>query len=346
MVTELKAYGVFQKVEDLAQRLSMHAYNFVYNETNNAVESFNAQVAKFIGGKRVNFSQRGSYLARCAAAVVSYNTGVLQSAVHQYIFDTDANPEIVHLEEIRRKRNLIRLERKIKKKRSTKPKISKQDAYYGENCQKVDMNEEEFKEAKIIFFKALELSEVEKDTLEKDTILQSGSPLWLETRRKLLTASWFATVCKRRATTECGPLIKQILYGKDLSNVPSIKHGRSHEETAIRELEIALNNRIEKCGLFIDREFTFLGAMPDGKCQLGIVEIKCPSSAYEMEPEDAIKLKKVDFWLPTANNTYKINTKHKWYYQIQGQLRITRQDTCVFAIWTGPGKIKYQCIER
>lgn len=344
MVPELTAYGVFQKVEDLAQRLSLHSCSFVYNETNNAVESFNARVAKFIGGKRVNFTQRGSYLARCAAAVVSYNTGVLQSAVHKYIFGTDANPEIVRLEKLRQNLNQKRHNRKIKKKKNPKPSASK-DAYYGESCQKVDMNEEEFEEAKNKFLNALELSETEKVNLERDTVLQSGSTLWLETRRKLLTASWFAAVCKRRITTECGPLIKQILYQKDLSNIPSIKHGRSNEATAIRELAAILNMPIEKCGLFIDREFPFLGATPDGKCEIGIIEIKCPSSAYGLEPDDAIKLKKVDFWLP-SDNLFTVNKKHKWYYQIQGQLRITRQDTCVFAIWTGPGKVKYEYIQR
>ncbi|XP_063891672.1 uncharacterized protein LOC126056108 [Helicoverpa armigera] len=203
-----------------------------------------------------------------------------------------ANPEIVRLEKLRQNLNQKRHNRKIKKKKNPKPSASK-DAYYGESCQKVDMNEEEFEEAKNKFLNALELSETEKVNLERDTVLQSGSTLWLETRRKLLTASWFAAVCKRRITTECGPLIKQILYQKDLSNIPSIKHGRSNEATAIRELAAILNMPIEKCGLFIDREFPFLGATPDGKCEIGIIEIKCPSSAYGLEPDDAIKLKKL-----------------------------------------------------
>lgn len=93
--------------------MSLHAYSFVYNVTNNAVESFNGRVAKFIGDKRVNFTQRGSYLARCAAAVISYNTGVLQSVVHKFIFDTKANPQIVQLEKIRQKIN----ERRLKKRK-------------------------------------------------------------------------------------------------------------------------------------------------------------------------------------------------------------------------------------
>lgn len=97
--------------------------------------------------------------------------------------------------------------------------------------------------------------------------------------------------------------------------------------------------------LTIDEEFSFLGASPDGKCEFGIVEVKCPSSAYEMDPEEAIKQKKVDFWLHTSGK-FVVNKKHKWFYQIQGQLRITGQNSCVFAIWTGHGKIKYEIIKK
>ncbi|CAG4981676.1 unnamed protein product [Colias eurytheme] len=45
-VPELVAFGVFQKLTDLAYKLSQHAYSFAYNETNNSVESFKATFAK------------------------------------------------------------------------------------------------------------------------------------------------------------------------------------------------------------------------------------------------------------------------------------------------------------
>ncbi|XP_022836891.1 uncharacterized protein LOC111364270, partial [Spodoptera litura] len=281
MVPELKANGVFQKIEDLAHRLSFHAYSFVHNETNNLVESFNARVAKFVGGKRVNFSQRRSYAGRCAAAVISYNSGALQSTVHKYIFGTEANHEIVRLETIRQKLNVKIMEKRIKKRKVIKHTTNK-DVHYGEECQKVDMDDKQYATAKREFLLRLEITPEEKDKIEQDTILQSASPLWLETRRKLLTASWFSTVCKRRPSSNCAPLVKQILYGKDLGNVPSIKHGKDNEYTALRELEQVLQTNILQCGLSIDKEISFLGASPDGKCEHGIVEIKCPSSAYGM----------------------------------------------------------------
>ena len=175
LVPELKANGMFQKVEGLALRLPFHAYSFVHNETNNMVESFNARVAKFVGGKRVNFSQRRSYAGRCAAAVISYNSGKLQSTVHKYIFGTEANREIIKLESYRQQLNLKRLEKNVKKKKVFKATPSR-DLHYGEECQKVDMDDKEYQATKTEFLLRLEISLEEKDKIEQDTILQSASP--------------------------------------------------------------------------------------------------------------------------------------------------------------------------
>lgn len=344
-VPELVAFGVFQKLTDLAYRLSQQAFSFAYNETNNLVESFNARVAKYVGGKRVNYSLKGSYSGRCAAAVISFNTGgTLQTYVHKFIFKTDANEQIIQLENKRKNHNYRR--KNIKKKKTLK-NVPAKDAHYGVHCQKPDMDAHKFREKKQDFLKALVLSKEERNSLERSTVLQSASPKWLETRRKLLTASWFARVCKRRANTNCASLVKQILYGNDLSNVPSIKHGRTNEHTALQELKCALNLNIQECGLFIDDEFSFLGATPDGKCELGIVEVKCPSSAYnlKLDPEEAIKQKKIDFWV-YRSDAFTVNKKSKWFYQVQGQLRVTGQDMCVFAVWTGVGKLKYEVVKR
>ena len=66
-----------------------------------------------------------------------------------------------------------------------------------------------------------------------------------------------------------------------------------------------------------------------------------------MEPEEAKRQKKIDFWKYASNsNQLVVNTKHKWYFQIQGQLRITGEKTYVFAVWTGHGKIKYEFIAK
>jgi hypothetical protein len=44
-----------------------------------------------------------------------------------------------------------------------------------------------------------------------------------------------------------------------------------------------------------------------------------------MKIEEAIERKKNNFW---NKNDHSINKKHAWYYQIQGQLHVTKRKTC------------------
>lgn len=75
----------------------------------------------------------------------------------------------------------------------------------------------------------------------------------------------------------------------------------------------------------------------------GVVEIKCPSSAFGLEADDAISQKKIKFW--NADGT--INERHDWFYQIQGQLHITKRNYCLLAVWTGKNiKIKTEKVIR
>ncbi|KAL4713079.1 hypothetical protein ACJJTC_001133 [Scirpophaga incertulas] len=86
-----------------------------------------------------------------------------------------------------------------------------------------------------------------REEVERSTILQAESALWLELRRCLVTVSSF---------------------GKQLENQQNIIN--------------------QKCGLFIDEKFFFLGASPDGIFEEGIIEIKCPISAFGMNVEDVV----------------------------------------------------------
>lgn len=67
---------------------------------------------------------------------------------------------------------------------------------------------------------------------------------------------------------------------------------------------------MQKCGLFIDQKYFFLGASPDGLFEEGIVEMKCPYSARNMDAEQAILQKKIKFWkidgsVNTTTGTFK-----------------------------------------
>ncbi|GBP90191.1 hypothetical protein EVAR_64173_1 [Eumeta japonica] len=51
----------------------------------NVVERFNSVVAKIVGGKRINFSLRRGYRARCSAAVLSFNNPHPRHTLHKKI---------------------------------------------------------------------------------------------------------------------------------------------------------------------------------------------------------------------------------------------------------------------
>lgn len=181
--------------------------------------------------------------------------------------------------------------------------------------------------------------------LERETFLQRDSALWLHERRKRLTASNFGSVCNKLPSTKCDSLIKSILY-RHFDN-DALSYGRQHEHDAIESLKLSLATDVRKCGFFVDKEMPYLGATPDGLVgDDGIVEIKCPSSCQILTPEDAVTNKKFTFWVKDKK-TQKIslNKKHKYYFQVQGQLHITEKKYCFFAMWTPKG-IKIEKIER
>lgn len=51
--------GLFRDILGARNIVAHHAQSLIYNVNNNAVEGFNSVVAKYVGGKRVNFSSRG-----------------------------------------------------------------------------------------------------------------------------------------------------------------------------------------------------------------------------------------------------------------------------------------------
>jgi len=52
---------------------------------NNACEQFNSVINKFLGGKRINFTQKNSYSTRVQAAVESYNSGQYLRSIKKYV---------------------------------------------------------------------------------------------------------------------------------------------------------------------------------------------------------------------------------------------------------------------
>lgn len=58
----------------------------------------------------------------------------------------------------------------------------------------------------------------------------------------------------------------------------------SHAISKLEELNIEKNMKVEKCGLFIDKDHYMLGATPAGLVadEHTIVEVKCPISTHNI----------------------------------------------------------------
>lgn len=182
--------------------------------------------------------------------------------------------------------------------------------------------------------------------LEYVTRDQHANPQCHLIRQKLLTASNFGKVCCRRETTSCQNLVKTILYPPQLRST-AVEWGKEKEIEAREELQAELGIKINNCVLFIDSEFPYLAATPDGIIgDDGIVEIKCPYAVRQVSPVDAIRNNVADLHrIFDKTDDTRMNQRHLYYFQVQGQLHITQREYCVFAIWT-PFGLKYTIVER
>lgn len=341
LVPEVKQ--LMQKLIAISSSLAFNSRSLLHNLNNNRAEQFNATVAKYVGGKRINYSLKNSYALRCYAAVVAFNTGKPISQFYKTIFNSSPSKATKKFEVQKCQTNC---------KKTDKPKFRRKLVYhnncvdYGESCQRPDMSEEQYLQAKTVFLQNLKSQVEQRHDIERETILQAESALWLELRRCLLTASNFSKICKRRNNISSAGLVKNLLYKYSLDHVAAIQHGKANEKIALDQLGNQENIVFDQCGLFIDDEHFFLGATPDALFANGIVELKCPISAFGMDPDEAIKAKKIKFW-KIEKNEIKVNINHDWWYQVQGQLHITKKDLCLFAVWTGPGQpLKVEQIYR
>lgn len=343
-VEALKNSGLFHKLMEITNNLADHAKSLLKDANNNIVEQFNSIVAKFVGGKRINYCLKTSYQARCSAAVVSHNSKMPLYQLHKTMFD--CSPGLISkLSEQRKKRRRIQdsaRRKKIKRRRLFPITV---DNSYGSSAEKPDLDAEDFKMKRNRILESLNISQEQRETILANTINQSLSHDWKQERRHRLTASNFGYVCNKLPHTKCDTLVKKILYSNYESR--GMKYGRRNERHAIEEL-CERNIKVKPCGLFIDEDLPFLAASPDGLLEDdGLLEIKCPSSCSNLTPEEGIESRKITFWSIDRKDKKitSINKKHIYFYQIQGQLHISKRKYCLFVVWT-PHGMKMEKVER
>lgn len=99
----LKTCAIWHRIKFVVNTVPAKARSLMHNSDSNRVESFNSIIAKFVGGKRINFSLRRGYDARCNSAVVSFNTKRPLTTVHRAILGRSPRSLVKKLEEKRSK---------------------------------------------------------------------------------------------------------------------------------------------------------------------------------------------------------------------------------------------------
>ncbi|CAI6354556.1 unnamed protein product [Macrosiphum euphorbiae] len=334
--------------------LAHRSSSLIYNVNNNSVEGYNSVVAKYVGGKRINFSHKGSYQARCTAAVLSYNAGATSlSVLHKKI--CNKSPGVFTKRFINRKQTttICKTNRKLtyepSSRRVTKVSLPA-DKDYGnceeDICKELDMDENDYEKLKLEFItnKIIKNSN-EIKLIEESTKLQSECELWHKERRIRLTASNFGTICKLRPATSRANTIKSMLY-KTFCGNEHTRYGIECEPFAKTEFQKLTGLKIQESGLFIYEQLPFLAASPDGLLDdNGIVEIKCPSTIKQLTPKEAIETGKLKFATVDNQGNLQLKKSDKYYFQVMGQLQITKRLFCYFIIWSPKG-ILYQKILR
>lgn len=343
---------VLERVEDILKPLIRKAPQLITNDTSN--ENFMSLVAKFTGGKQISRGKKGSFTHRTYGAALDFQYG--PHWTHKTWKKTTLISPFSPLRKFAEKTNKqMDYKRKslynsfMDSSKNKKVKIIQKSGEedYGEYCQKLDMDEEDYELEKIQFLKILQVTEDTRKDIEQKTIGKSDNSNWFEARKNRLTASNFGTICKRLKTTKYGPTVHRLLYKDNNEQLPALQYGRLNGPEAVRQYEKEKNVKVLPCGLFVDLHIGFLAATPDGLIEPnGIIEVKCPISIRTLGIKFAVKNKK-SFYLKYNENTQQIylNKNHEYYYQIQGQLHISNRDFCDFVVWT-PKEIHIERIQR
>ncbi|KAJ8299479.1 hypothetical protein KUTeg_023539, partial [Tegillarca granosa] len=144
--------------------------------------------------------------------------------------------------------------------------------------------------------------------------------MWVDERKKRITASNFGTVFRRNVKIPVKNLVKTMLYSTFRGNQHTRK-GIQEEAMTIREYKLPKNSEgitinVEPIGLIISPDNRHLAASPDGK----VVQ------------SDGCK----DFCLEYVEhkNTLQLKRTHSYYFQIQGQLNVSKLPWLDFVVRT------------
>ena len=183
------------------------------------------------------------------------------------------------------------------------------------------------------------------NNVETETRTQSKSKLWYKYRAGRVTASRMRAVCHTSLANPSPSLVKSICYPDVFCfTTKATEWGCSHEHQA-RELYVKTNKpnhqnfRVIENGLFINPEWPFIGASPDGIIEClchgrGTLEIKCLCCHRGEDIVNAASNDKNFCLKKDVDGSLHLDPNHAYYYQIQTQLFVCDVNYCDFCVAT------------
>ena len=176
--------------------------------------------------------------------------------------------------------------------------------------------------------KILSISREDCISMQQATIGQHTNVIWKQQRTFRLTSSNFGQICKATARMDRTHLAESMVSPKAFSG-RAVQHGLQYESVAVKQFEKQYMPTVE-CGMFVCEDVAWLAASPDRVISdEAILEVKCPFSAKNK----AITSTTVPY-LKDSYGNLKLDTKHNYYYQIQGQLLCSDRNKCYFCVYT------------
>lgn len=336
-------------IAEVEKSLCNIADTLIEGKDNNIVEQFNSIVAKFVGGKRINYALGHSYTYRYHAACVHHNEKCFISTYFKEVLKEEPNALMKKSLQNRLRYNALKREKKsatLQKRALKKVRPVSGKGFYGQDCQKPDLNNDIL----IKMMAALQHQMIDEQRAAKEwerlTVNQSSCEDWLVLRRTRVTASEAGLICKTQKPETLANKVKNKFMGSTFQS-KLMKLGLDMEVTGRQRVlkwikseydsKDVTNVTIEECGLFIDPEHHMLACTPDGVIDEmnAIVEIKTACASFNETIEWGIENKKIKHLKYDKNKKDLIlKPRHNYHFQVQMQLHITGRDMCIFITQT------------
>ncbi|KAL4127392.1 hypothetical protein QTP88_011563 [Uroleucon formosanum] len=219
-IPEALRCGILLEIDKITSRLVNNSSSLIEDLDNNICEQFNSIINKYVGGKRINFSQSNNYSTRVKAAIISFNSRTYLRTIHKKIMNFSPgtigkkfikNTDHIRLNTVNRRilnNNQKRYRKKMVSVRSKGP-----DSHYGLAEPLMDtIDEDELQKKKNTFIQYLHT--VDTKQIEIDTRDQNMNPNWFQERKIRLTTSRFDGLVGDQAIVE----IKCPYTAKDSEN--------------------------------------------------------------------------------------------------------------------------------